>query len=125
VYYQKFPLLKVVENTLKRDRRAISDFEILASSDTSSRVILKRAWCDFITNVIDCNYLPRALGRINKITMQSIMITLKVITINIAITFVFKHPQTENKTHLHGLMFKLIFRQYIISTNATNKIKNH
>jgi len=32
------------------------------------------------------------------------MIILKVITITIAITFVSKHLQNENKTHLHGLM---------------------
>jgi len=32
------------------------------------------------------------------------MITLKVITIAIAITFVLKHLQNENKPNLHGLM---------------------
>jgi len=38
--------------------------------------------------------------------MYSITVTikLKVITIKIAITFVLKHLQNENKPHLHGLM---------------------
>jgi len=30
------------------------------------------------------------------------MMTLKVTTITIAITFVLKHCQKDNKTHLHG-----------------------
>jgi len=33
------------------------------------------------------------------------MISLKIITITIAITFVLKHLQNANKTHLHGLMY--------------------
>jgi len=51
-------------------------------------------------------YLPHARLRlrlrINKITMYSITITLKVIKIAIEITFVLKHSQKENKTNLRG-----------------------
>jgi len=36
--------------------------------------------------------------------MCSITITLKVITITIAITYVLKHLQDENKPYLYGLM---------------------
>ena len=59
------------------------------------------AWSDCSTNPIEYDYLPPARLRLrtNKIT-----ITLKVITITIAITFVLKHPQKENKTHLHSFM---------------------
>jgi len=66
----------------------------------------EQTWRDYITNVINYDYLPpaRLRLRINKITIKSITITLKVITITIAITFVLKHLQNENKTHLHGLM---------------------
>jgi len=40
---------------------------------------------------------------------------LKVITIAIQITFVLKHLQNKNKTHLHGLMLVLyIFRLHTI-----------
>jgi len=41
------------------------------------------------------------------------MITLKVITITIAITFVLKHLQNENRPYLYGLMYKYIFRQHM------------
>jgi len=57
---------------------------------------------DYITNVID--YLLHARLRINKITMYSITIKLKVITIRIMITFVLKHSHIENIIHLHGFM---------------------
>jgi len=65
---------------------------------------------DYSTNVIDYDYdflsNARLRLRINKITMLSITITitLKVITIKIAITFVLKHLQNENKPHLNGVM---------------------
>jgi len=55
-----------------------------------------QTWGDYSTNVIDYDYLLLARLRINKIT--------KVITITIAITFVLKHPQEENETHLHSFM---------------------
>jgi len=61
-----------------------------------------QTWGDYSTNVIDYDYLPLARLRLNKIAMLSI--TLKVITITIAITFVLKHHQNENKPHFHGLM---------------------
>jgi len=59
-----------------------------------------QTWGDYNPNVID--FLPHARLRLrmNKITMQSITITLKVV----AITFVARHPQKENKAHLHGTM---------------------
>jgi len=44
----------------------------------------------------------------------TITITLKEITITIAITFVLKHPWKKNKTHFHCLVFKHIFRQRIM-----------
>jgi len=65
-----------------------------------------QTWGDYSTNVIDNDYLPparlRLQLRINKITHLSMTITLKVITITIAIIFVLKYSQKENKTHLHG-----------------------
>ena len=65
-----------------------------------------QTWGDYNTNVIDCHYLWHARLRlqlqINKITIISIKITLKVIMITIAITFVLKHSQKENKTYLRG-----------------------
>jgi len=36
--------------------------------------------------------------------MESITTALKEITITITITFVLKHPQEENKIHLHSFM---------------------
>jgi len=36
--------------------------------------------------------------------MYLIAITFEVIMITVAITFVFRHPQKECKTHLNGLM---------------------
>jgi len=65
-----------------------------------------QTWGDYSTNVIDYDYLPsaRLQLRINKITMESITTALKEITITITITFVLKHPQEENKIHLHSFM---------------------
>jgi len=71
-----------------------------------TRLYAYHTWGGYITNAIDYNYLlpARLRLRINKITMQSITITLKVIMITIEITFVLKHLQNGKKTHLHGLM---------------------
>jgi len=64
-------------------------------------IVTNQTWGDYSTNVIDYDHLStvRLRLRINKITMQSIMITLKVIMI----TFVLKHFQNENKLHVHGM----------------------
>jgi len=51
--------------------------------------------------------------------MQSITITLKLITISIAIAVVLKHPQKENKIHLHGLM--KVYFQTTRDMNCCNK----
>jgi len=51
--------------------------------------------------------------------MLSITIALKVITITIATTFVLKHLQNENKTHLHGLMS--VYFQTTYDMNQNNK----
>jgi len=43
-------------------------------------------------------------NRLQLLAICLITITLKLITITIALTFVLKHPQKENKTHLHSFV---------------------
>jgi len=60
--------------------------------------------------------------RLNKTTTSSITITLKVIKIRTAMTFVLKQPQKKEQNILHNLC-KYIFRQLKIRTNALNDIR--
>jgi len=82
----------------------------------------RQTWGDYITNAINYDYLPHAQLRITKITMYSITITLKVITIAIVIAFVFKHLQNETKPIC--IVWWKIFRQHTNWLNATNEITN-